>query len=249
MKNFLCIMIFLGLVWCVPAAFPYTVFLKNGKSVEGKLIEETSDLIILQDVSGIKLNFKKSNLDLEKTNEVNQEVKPAITTQKEIKATTPATKSPEAKTAPQKPVHAISEEDLEKLREKYDLGEGLKVENSIQAPEGSTETSENDAEKSEDDWKKESQDLENKVRMAERSYNQLKQQCEELKGITVQTHILTDEKGQTLDIPETTRQVCEDADGAREDAEQARADRQAFEESARQAGTPPGWIKPEEDQP
>ena len=94
---------------------------------------------------------------------------------------------------------------------------------------------------------KESQKTENELRRAESFYDQLKKQCDELKSITVQTHVLVDEKGQELNMAETVQQVCEDAERAREDLDQARSDRQALEDKAKQEGAPAGWIRTDEE--
>ena len=106
--------------------------------MEGTLVEETNDLIILKDNSGIQINFKKANLDLEKTTAANDKAEstPAAPESAKAKLTASESKSDSIKSdPPNKPVRVVTEADLEKLRKKYDLGEGLKGENSIDASE------------------------------------------------------------------------------------------------------------------
>jgi hypothetical protein len=57
----------------------YSVITKSGETIEGKLISETSDLIIIQEASGVHLSLKKDTLDLDKMSEVNgtRSTKPA----------------------------------------------------------------------------------------------------------------------------------------------------------------------------
>ena len=95
----------LVLLLLVPAsaALGYEVFFKNGKTLQGTLVRETEDSVILKDASGILQNFKKADMDLVKTAEANKK-------QKEP----PAKKSS---------AHVVTKEELEALREKYDLGE------------------------------------------------------------------------------------------------------------------------------
>jgi type II secretory pathway component HofQ len=55
--------------------FSYTVVRKDGRPFKGDLVTETSDHIILEDQIGIKVKFKKDQLDLEKTKQANSDVK------------------------------------------------------------------------------------------------------------------------------------------------------------------------------
>ncbi len=249
MKNSFWIFLLLGMVMAVATASSYTIFLKNGKSVQGALVDETGEMIVLQDAFGIKMNFKKSNVDLEKTEVANQNTKPAesVTVSPAGKEPVSSGTKPAGETAkPKAPARVITEEDLEKLRKKYDLGEGLGSGSSVPSEESQMELSES-PEKTEDEWKKHSRRLENQLRQAESTYNLLKQECEEFKGISIQTHTVVDENGQVLDMVETTRQVCEDAEMAKTDLEEARSEREAFEKEAREAGAAPGWIRTENE--
>lgn len=250
MRNVFCSFALLSFFLISSISFSYTVVLKNGKTVEGTLVEETSDLIVLKDNSGIRINFKKANLDLEKTKAANDKAEstPAPAKSAQTKPAASESKPDSIKSdSPKKPARVVTEADLEKLRKKYDLGEGLKGENSIEASDSERDFPDVTSEQSENEWKSESRKTENQIHQAENSYNQLKKQCDELKSITVQTHILVDQSGQELDMAETAQQVCEDAERAREDLDQARSDRQALEDKAKQEGAPPGWIRTDDE--
>ncbi len=53
----------------------YTVVRKDGRPFKGDLVIETNDHIILEDQIGIKVKFRKDQLDLEKTKEANSGLK------------------------------------------------------------------------------------------------------------------------------------------------------------------------------
>lgn len=249
MKSALWCLLLIGIFLTASAAFPYTIVLKNGKSVQGTLVEETGEVIVLQDASGIRMNFKKSQVDQDKTVAANPVTKPSNSSAAEPAKNESASSGSNAaglKTKPKTPAKVIKEEDLEKLRSKYDLGEGLGG-TTAATPEESRMEPPEAPEKTEEDWKKESRRLENQLRQAESSYNLLRQKCEEFKGISIQTHTVVDENGQPLDMVEATRQVCEDAEMAKADLEDARSERETFEKEASLAGAPPGWIRTEDE--
>ena len=219
----------------------YDLVLKNGKVIKGTLVSETADIIILKDSSGTQINFKTSALDLDKTKIANTSAPPAEAV-KTIETPTTTQSQTESRTAaPQKkkPARVMTEKDIQRLRDKYDLGEGL----YNGRPKESSATASDKEEKSGEDWKAEAQDVTTRVQQAEQFYNQLKQQCERLKGITVQTHILHDaQTGQQLPITETREEMCNRADDARSRFEDARADYREFMQSARQENVPPGYL-------
>jgi thioredoxin 1 len=105
------------LLWLLPfflqaiPAFGYQLILKDGKIVEGKLIRELGDTLILKDSSGILINIRKEDVDQEKT----------------AKANVAETKKQESKTQ----TRVVTKEYLESLRDKYDLGEGTFGETSV----------------------------------------------------------------------------------------------------------------------
>ena len=69
------IRLFLFLLLIPSFVFSYTVVRKDGRPFHGDLISETQDHIILEDKIGIKVKFKKDQLDLEKTKQANSGLK------------------------------------------------------------------------------------------------------------------------------------------------------------------------------
>jgi type II secretory pathway component HofQ len=52
----------------VPAlSFSYTVVRKDGKTFQGKLVRESADEIVLKDKDGVQIQFKKDQIDWDKT--------------------------------------------------------------------------------------------------------------------------------------------------------------------------------------
>lgn len=84
------------LVLSLSGAESYTVITKSGEPIEGKLISETDDLLIIQEASGVHRSLKKDTLDLEKMNEINgtSAAKPAnpVVPALPMKTTTPGKK-------------------------------------------------------------------------------------------------------------------------------------------------------------
>ncbi len=92
-----CFVLFACFLFTVSIAFSYDVVLKSGKIVKGSLFSENDDVIVLQDASGIKLTFKKTLVNLERTTEVNKPPEaalPADTPKKKESPAVPAAKKP-----------------------------------------------------------------------------------------------------------------------------------------------------------
>lgn len=249
-------------VFCITkSVFCYTVILKNGKIKEGTLLVETDEFITLKDSSGIQMTFKKTTVNLAKTAEKNvvspapaPEVKKAevpAAPAKEAKPAKPA--KPEAPAKPAKPAadpkskkatRVLKEEDLEKLREKYDFGSSSGTEDDQPVVEEEPPQSDDSEERSESDWKNSSNQLRERAERAQSVYNTLQTRCQSLQGITVQTHILVDKNtGSELPMQETTQQACEQADQAKQLLDQANEEYQSFLSEAKQENVPPGWIR------
>lgn len=258
-------------VFCVTqSVFCYTVVLKNGKIKEGTLLVETDDFITLKDSSGIQMTFKKTTIDLAKTSEKNvvppvpppaevnkptepvapatpalpadpaKDAKPAKPAQPEVPAK-PAKPAEEPKS--KKPARVLKEEDLEKLREKYDFGSSSGTEDDQPVVEEDPPSSDNSEERSESDWKNSSTRLRDRAELAQKVYTTLQTQCQTLQGITVQTHILVDGKGAGLPVQETVQIACEQADQAKLLLDRANEEYQSFLSEAKLESVPPGWIR------
>jgi hypothetical protein len=218
------------------SAFSYEIVLKNGKTVKGTFISETEELIVLQDDSGVRINFKKSNVDLEKTSTANK-VEPPPTTPAPVAEPAPAEEKVEGQEAvkPKKASRIFTERDLQRLRSKYPMegGPGGSVETSSREPAG---------EKTEEYWRGASQELSAAMKQAEEAFQGLTRNCQLLKGATIQTHRVVNEKGETLNMAETTENYCQQADQAKAAYEQAKQDYESFLQEAKEENVPPGWI-------
>jgi DNA-binding transcriptional regulator YiaG len=195
--------------------FAYDVVLKNGKSIHGTKVSEDENQIVVQDASGIRINIKKSNVDTAKTENANQQ-----TTATPALASTAAPSKPAAsqKTEPKKPARKFTKEEIEKLREKYDLGQGTFGETSKEGSENGDESvvDNSSTEKTEAEWREEAEMHRQKLEKAEEQYNRLNEECGKLKQIAVQTHVLVDEQGNELPMQDTTKEVCDLAESAQE---------------------------------
>jgi hypothetical protein len=234
------------LLYFAAASYAYEVVLKNGKVVKGTLVSEDDSLIVVEDADGLKINIKKANVDTEKTQIANPPAKPTVVPEPAKPKEASAEKA-KPKPTLHKPAKKLTEEDLEKLREKYDLGEGTFGEGSAEETQSETENSEPVSDdfsaESESEWQAQSQMHRDRVKTAEERHARLSQQCEELKQITVQTHTLVDQEGNELQMTETRQKVCEMADSARAQLEQERASMNDFMNEAKQKAVPPGWLR------
>lgn len=234
------------LVWlfvfcfCLIVSFShaYTIILNNGKKVEGTLVSETPDMYILKDAGGIQLNLKKSLVDIQKTTSSNQAA-PAATAN-------PASK-PETKPEPiaaKKPARTITMEDLEKLREKYDLGGGTFSE--ANKSQGSEKTEKKDANKKElspEELRGRGAEIRGQIKQAEASYDELKRGCDFAQGLTTQSGTATNDKGQRLDLGETRKKVCDAADRAKIEVDVSHQQYQELLDSAKSQGVTQDWLE------
>ena len=249
-QHLVCILM---LLFFAAASQAYDVVLKNGKVVKGTVVSEDASLVVLQDADGLRINIKKTNIDVEKTQATNPPAKTVVSSQNEKSEQAAPVKAQE-KPAPRKPAKKLSEEDLEKLREKYDLGEGTFNENAYEEPTEGAETTPADPElvnddfslESEKEWQALSEKSRERVKVAEDRYYRLAKECEELKQITVQTHVLVDQEGNELQMTETREKVCEMADSAQSQLEQERADLNDLMNEAKDKAVPPGWLRDQE---
>jgi hypothetical protein len=227
----------------ISTAYAYDVVLKNGKSIHGTKVSEDENQIVVQDTSGIRINIKKSNVDTAKTEASNQQ---ATTAQVPTAPTTPSKPAPPKTPAPKKPDRKITEEDLKKIRDKYDLGEGTFDKDSQEEKTEENSDSDTSSEKTEAQWRQEAEMHRQKLEQAQQQYNRLSEECAKLKQITVQTHVLVDQQGNEVPIQDTTKQVCDLAESAHEKLDDVRASYSEFTTDAKQQAVPPGWLRDSE---
>jgi hypothetical protein len=226
----------------ISTAYAYDVVLKNGKSIHGTKVSEDQNQIVVQDTSGVRINIKKSNVDTAKTEAANQQSTAAATP---TPTTTPSKPVDTKKAQPKKPARKLTKEDIEKLREKYDLGEGTFGENSKEDSEETDDSvvDNSSTEKTEAEWREEAEMHRQKLEQAEQQYNRVNEECEKLKLLAVQTHVLVDEQGNELPMQETTKEVCDLAESAGAKVDEARDSYSEFTTEAKQQAVPPGWLR------
>jgi hypothetical protein len=100
-------LLFLVLFACEVRA--YDVVLRDGKVIAGTIIRETAERIILKEASGMFRSLNKTDVDLEKTQKANN-------------GKTPDEDKVNCEDKDKSPIKRVTEEDLKKLREKYDWG-------------------------------------------------------------------------------------------------------------------------------
>lgn len=233
----------------VTTAHGYDVILKNGKSIHGTKISEDENLIVLQDASGVRINIKKQNVDSSKTEAANQQTTTIQTSQPASTSTTPKPANSET-VIKKKTARKITEEDLKKLREKYDLGEGtFEKESKEDSEKAEEDDSEDDAttEKTEAEWRQEAEMHRQKLKQAQSHYNRLSEQCEKLKQLTTQNDVWVDGQGNELPMQNTSKQLCDLAKSAGEKLDDVRANYSEFTTEAKKNAVPPGWLRDEED--
>jgi hypothetical protein len=98
----------------------YKVVLKSGKVIDGKFLHE-DQLNVYIESSGIKMNFKKDKLDLEKMKELNakQEIPAA---ESDPQGATPVKSSSAATAKSKKPARVYTSEDLQNMKEIWNEG-------------------------------------------------------------------------------------------------------------------------------
>ena len=151
----------------------YEVVLNDGKVVNGKLIFESEQLIVLKDATGVLVNFKKSDIDLLQTAERNKQ------------ATDPKGK------ATQKKSRTYTKEDLEEMPELSDFSgteeESPQTEPQTQAQTQTQSQTQTDSVKKpalksqfgEEYWKSEVQRLMEEIKDREYHYEKFKRVCDQ----------------------------------------------------------------------
>lgn len=222
----------LTLLFLVTSAYGYDVVLKNGKVVKGDLVSKDDSMIVLKDASGVKIQLKSSTVDLTKTDTANPKPAPEAKS-----SAAPATTAAKSKT----PAKKYTLQDLEQLREKYNLGESAAGDDSAvegedqstnenASTEGEagekkpTSADEDAAAKAAAQKQKKAEALQKKIEDTQKVYDSLSQQCSYLKTTNFQTTTLKDDKGNVLPYYDTIKKTCDEADKAKAIIDQANAE-------------------------
>ena len=223
---------------CVASqSFGYTVILKNGKKIEGTLVSENSDVYIIKGADGIQMNTKKSLVDADKTVSANQP-SPAVVAKAPSNAPPKTETKQDHPAEPRKAGRTITQEDLEKLRQKYDLGQGTFSEGSA----GGEEAKDSDEESGSSDLRSEASDLRDRIKQAEESYADLQKGCDFASSMTTQGGTAT-KNGERVSISDSKEEVCGAADDAKKAVEDAKSDYDTFVKSAKSQGVTQDWLE------
>jgi hypothetical protein len=226
---------FIALLFIISSGFAHDLVLKSGKVIQGTVVSETEDSILIKDKDGVVLNFKKTLVDLEKTADANKAIhqKPVV----EEKKTT-AEKSGEK---PKKPARVYNASDLERLRDKYPLepGAGVQFEEGKPLPKDKKE-------RSGEEWRQVTETLLAQIKAAEQDYERLSASCRRFEGATLQTHTARNSEGKEVDLVEAKERTCQAAEDAKNALESARQEYADAVEQARQENVLPGYIATED---
>src|SRR3990172_2697838 len=150
------------------AGFSYDVVLQDGKVVSGKLIFESDELIVLKDVNGILVNFKKSEIDVTQTAEKNK-------SNTDSKLQKPGKKG-----------RVYTKEDLKKMPELSEFGSAPEGASQTQTqPQTQIQASEEEAAAPRSDadekyWKSEALRLTEEIQYAENRFDDAKKICDQI---------------------------------------------------------------------
>jgi len=214
----------------------YDLVLKNGKTIHGTLVSQDDQTIVLLDNSGVKMNFKKANVDLDKTTAANQ-------VQQVSTPVAPKTAPPVQTPAAKKPARKITEEDLKKLHDKYDLGAGMTKEGGDQAADVTNDEPATEKNRSDADWKSDSQQLQSELKAAQGQYDYYRLKCEEAQHATIQTHQALDANGNPMDLKAYIDQVCGEKEKAQGVLDGVKDEYRDFLKEASEHGVPPGDLR------
>lgn len=236
---------FLGVFFCflfltASLSTAYDVVLKNGKTLTGKVVSESQELIILRDSSGVQLRIKKRNIDWIRTEELNKKSE-AI----QIEPSEEKTSKSDVKTAAKAKTKArvYKKEDLEKMPELTVLGSDESPDDDILQREYEEDSQrEKEAEAA---WNEAALQIDDRIREAQDAYDYNKNFCDkvipDVDDLSEGGYVkLTAEQ-----YEEQRRIACMEAEASAKDLESAKAAYEELLEDARKKGIPPGWVDPD----
>lgn len=230
-KVFLPVVVFLAMTCSISA---YTVLLKNGKRVEGILVDEKGTEILIKDKDGIVLTFRKTTLDLDAMTRLNakndqESVDPSDEEECcEVKPELEKRSSSEEK-------RVFTNEDLKDLPELSIMGPDPAEIVDDDIPDSLSP-------EAEAYWKEQTRELAIRLYEAEDNYNFMKKQCEDAQAAFA-WYMLNGYWG--AGAPYDPSYVCDGAEQARTEYEHWKVRLEDFQEQARREGALPGWIDPD----
>ena len=230
MKHQIILLLFFAALIALPAS-AYELVLKNGKVIRGALISEDEQQVIIKDEHGITLKFKKTLIDVSRTEAANKVVEPTPAKAEPKKVITEETPKKS-----KKPARVYDQNDVNRLRSEYPMesGEGVQFEEGEPVPAKKGRSGE--------EWQEITQSLLAAVKEAEAASQQLSAKCKEFQGATIQTHRAITADGKPTDLVQAKEEACQMAEDAKAAVERARQQHAGAVQQARQENIPPGYI-------
>jgi hypothetical protein len=229
--------------------FAYTVVLKNGKRIDGRLMSEEKGTVTIRDREGVLITIKPHQIDESATEAAN--------VKKADEGTEIQPKEPAARYANQKKStgKVFTKEDLKDLPEVSIIGSEqseayseVPYETEEFAPGGRTEA----------EWIAETRQLGRAIRDAEENFAMLKRECESagaqaaynlidptayvfINGVWVPVSGY----GPDPEIQRRAQEVCFQKERAEKEMLRLYEDLDRYQEYARRMGALPGWVEPD----
>jgi hypothetical protein len=222
------------------SCFGYEVVLKNGKILNGKVVSETPEILILKDSSGVKLQIKKNNIDSIKTQERNQKPDAIPEDRDETELIeSDVTDVEKPKTKPR----VYTKKDLENMPELTILG----GEENIDEDALKNELEEDSAREKELEaaWNEEALRIDDQIQHAREAYENNQKFCDKVIPDAEDLRVSEYSYLSTEQYEEQRRVACMEAEADAKDLETAEAAYEEFLEDARKKGIPPGWVDPD----
>jgi methionine-rich copper-binding protein CopC len=222
------------------SCFAYEVVLKNGKTLDGEVVSESPEMIVLQDSSGVKLHIKKSNIDSIKTQERNKKTDAiAAHPEKTEPVESDATVVEKPKTKPR----VYTKKDLENMPELTILGDEESPDDVALRNEFEERSmQEKEAEAA---WNEEALRIDDQIKDAREAYENNKSFCDKVipgvEDLREGAYVYRSAE----QYEEQRRIACMEAEAAAKDLDKAQAEYEELLEDARKKGIPPGWVDPE----
>jgi hypothetical protein len=224
-------------------AYGYTVILKNGKQIEGSFVEEDDSKILIKDKDGIILTFRKSTLDLDAMEELNEasDEAPAATCDSGDCGTQTLKNEKEIRKPPKR---IFTNEDLKDLPELSIAGSDTPVETTEPEEEPAYDASDDESIEAEAYWKEQTSKIAEQLNAAEDQYNSLKKNCEDARQ-ELAFYVLNGYWGGNLAVAQDATYFCSQAEDAKTEWERWKGRLEDFQEQARREGALPGWVDPD----
>jgi hypothetical protein len=239
--------------------FADTLVLKNGKKLEGTIVEEDAETYRIRDSQGIVILVKKSQVDSKSISETNikKTEEPAETKAETKPAQTPTSVADVARNvrdSKKKNVRVLTNEDLDEMPEVSIIGTEETGEEE-EAPE--PEVVEERRGRTEEDWKEETRKFAADLRRAREDVEVLSKDCDDLgrqaayamvdplQYVNINGVWVPIAGSYDASVIQQSQEVCRQAEEAKKDLARIQEELERFQDYARREGALPGWVDPD----